>query len=55
MRKKLRKTNREKIPIDVFKQAASAMCASKSGRSAAKQFEIDQTTFRQYLKKVSKS
>ena len=50
MGKKLRKPNRE-IPIDVFKQAANVMHAGKSGRSAAKQFGIDQTTFRRYLKK----
>ena len=45
MGKKLRKTNRGEIPINVFEQAASAMSASKSRCSAAKQFEIDQTTF----------
>ena len=42
------------IPIDVLKHAANAMRADKSGRSAAKQFGIDQTTFRQYLKQASK-
>ena len=55
MGKKLRKTNRGEIPMNVFKQAANAMRAGKSGRSAAKQFGIDQTTFRRYLKKFSKS
>ena len=55
MEKKLRKTNRGDIPIDVFKQAANPMRAGKSGRSAVKQFKIDETTFRRYLKKFSKS
>ena len=55
MKKKLRKINRGEIPIDMFKQAANAMRVDKSGRSAAKQLGIDQTTFRRYLKKVSKS
>ena len=54
MRKKLNKTNRGEIPIDMFKQAANAMRAGKSGRSAAKQFGIDQTTFQRYLKNVFK-
>ena len=35
----------------MFEQAANAM---RGGRSAAKQFGIDQTTFRRYLKKASK-
>ena len=47
MGKKLRKTNRRETSIDLFKQAANAMRAGKSCRSAAKQFGIDQTTFRQ--------
>ena len=38
----------------MFKQTSNAMRAGKSGRSAAKQFGIVQTTFRWYLKKVSK-
>ena len=40
--------------MHVFEQAANVMRAGASGRSAAKQFGIDQTTFRQYLKKASK-
>ena len=54
MGKKSRKTNRGEIPIHVFEQAANAMRGGLSGRSAAKQFGIDQTTFRWYLKKASK-
>ena len=45
MGKKLCKTKRGKIPIDVFKQAANSMCAGKPKHSAAKQFGFDQTMF----------
>ena len=45
MGKKLHKTNRGEISIDMFKQAANAMCAGESKCSAAKQFEIDQIAF----------
>ena len=53
MGKKSRKTNRGEIPIHVFEQAANAMRRGLSGRSTAKEFGIDQTTFRRYLKKAS--
>ena len=39
----------------MFEQAANAMRSGLSGRSAAKQFGIDQTTFRRYINKVFKS
>ena len=54
MGKKSRKTYGE-IPIHVFEQAANAMRGGLSGRSAAKQFGMDQTKFQRYLKKLPKS
>ena len=51
---KVTQTNGGEIPIHVFEPAANAMRGGLSGRSAAKQFGIDQTAFRRYLKKASK-
>ena len=45
MGKKLPKTNRGEILIHVFEQAANAMRSGIFGRSAAKQFGIDQQRF----------
>ena len=54
MGKKLRKADRRKIPIHLFKHAANATRSGISGRSAAKQFSIDQATFSRYVNKVFK-
>jgi len=55
MGKKKRKINRGEIPIHVFEQAAIAKRAGASGRSGAKQFGIDQTTFRRIGKRLPKA